>query len=475
MTAVEEMRKMVDSPFYFIKLMWKLTPQGKDEDFVKGEHITWQQVEILEAVEEAIHNRGKKRISVRSGHGIGKSTVLAWLVLWYLFTRPHCQIPCTAPSADQIYDVLWKEIAKWLKRMPEDIQPYFQWTTNYIRFSESPETWFARAKTARKESPEALAGIHADDVMFIVDEASGIAEEIFNVAEGALTDENILVILISNPTRLVGYFYDTHHGDSEAWKLLHFNSMDSPIVDNKYVNRIINKRGEGSDEHRVRVLGDFPNEDAVDDKGYVPLLRQEDIRTTIDNNFENHKSIRLGVDPSGQGKDKTAFVIRDGFKAKVIALEKLSTPKSIAQKALSIAHMYDITPGNIFVDNFGVGANVAQELAMARCRCRPVNVGEQGLDKDRFLNLRAEAFWGLREWLRKGGELIANDSWKELLTIRYRPNLTGKIQIMPKLEMKRDGYKSPDFADALSLCFCTPDNDYHDEEEDTDFDRYNPI
>jgi len=474
MLAVEEMKKMRLSPFYFVKLMWKLEPQDKDEVFVKGEHITWQQCEILKAVEEGI-NGGKKRISVRSGHGVGKSCVLAWLVLWYLFTRPHCQIPCTAPTSDQIYDVLWKEIAKWLKKMPEDIQSYFQWTTNYIRFSESPETWFARAKTARKESPEALAGIHADDVMMIVDEASGIPEEIFNVAEGALTDENILVILISNPTRLIGYFYDTHNKDSDAWTCLNFNSLESPIVDNKFVNRIIEKHGEGSDEHRVRVLGEFPHEDAIDDKGYVPLLKEDDLGITIDNNFDNNKNIRLGIDPSGQGKDKTAFVIRDAFKAKVVGLEKLSTPKSIAQKAMSIAHMYNIKPENIFVDNFGAGANVAQELAMARFRCRPVNVGEQGLEKDRFLNLRAEAFWGLREWLKKGGELIANEAWKELLTIRYRPNLAGKIQIMSKLDMKRDGYKSPDFADALMLTFTTPENNYEDEIIDEDFDPYSPI
>ena len=107
-----------------------------------------------------------------------------------------------------MYDVLWKELVKWLKLMPEQIQGLYEWSNTYIRVKERPETWFARAKTARKEAPEALAGVHGDYVMFVIDEASGVPEEIFNTAEGALTSSDILVIMISNPTRLIGYFYE---------------------------------------------------------------------------------------------------------------------------------------------------------------------------------------------------------------------------------------------------------------------------
>jgi len=442
LSAKEIYKLWSESILVFIEDIWGLVPQKKNEVFDKGKHITWQQVELLRAIDGAMAGKSSRRISVRSGHGVGKSCVLAWVVLWFLFTRPHAQVPCTAPTSDQIFDVLWKEIAKWLKKMPEGIAKQYDWTGSYIRMTESPETWFARAKTARKEAPEALAGIHADNVMFIVDESSGVHEEIFNVAEGALTDENILVLLISNPTRLVGYFYDTHHRDKEAWNCLHFNSKESPIVDDSYVQRIAKKHGVDSDEYRVRVLGDFPKADAVDGKGYVQLIREEDLKYTVDAEFK--KGTRLGVDPAGEGKDKSAFVVRDAFKARIVAKEKTSTAKSVAQKTVSLMEMYNINDEDVTVDSFGVGANVIQELALAGHKVNGVNVGEKATKK-KYTNLRAEAYLNLKEWLRTGGELNSHKSWKELLVMRYRATLTNKIQIMGKADMKRLGHSSPDF------------------------------
>jgi hypothetical protein len=169
--------------------------------------------------------------------------------------------------------------------MPKPVREKYEWTNGYIRITESPETWFARAKTARKENPEALAGVHGDFVMYIVDEASGVPEEIFNTAEGALTGDNVLVILISNPTRLIGYFYDSHHKDKESWQTLGFSSIDSPLVDKEYVSRIISKHGEDSDEYKIRVLGEFPREDTMDDKGYIAYFLKTTLRFQIRKNL----------------------------------------------------------------------------------------------------------------------------------------------------------------------------------------------
>jgi hypothetical protein len=177
-----------------------------------------------------------------------------------------------------MYDVLWKEIAKWLNCMPEPIQKKFEWSTSYVRVTEKPETWFARAKTARKETPEALAGVHGDYVMFLIDEASGVPEEVYNVAEGALTGENVLVVMISNPTRTTGYFYESHRPNNKLWHGLHFNSLDSPIVDNEFVQRIKEKHGDDSDEYRIRVMGDFPRIEGLDDRGYSPLFVEADLK-----------------------------------------------------------------------------------------------------------------------------------------------------------------------------------------------------
>jgi len=226
---IELYKRFQQSPILFIEKMWKMTPERDNKKFIKGKNITWQQHDILLAVEEALHG-DKKRISIRSGHGVGKSAVLSWLIIWYLFCFKDAQIPCTAPTSDQMHDVLWKEVAKWLDKLPAVIKEKYDWSANYVRIKESPETWFARAKTARKEKPEALAGIHGDFVLFLIDEASGVPQEIFNTAEGALTEDNIIVIMISNPTRLIGYFYDSHHNDKDNWHTLNFSSIDSPIV-----------------------------------------------------------------------------------------------------------------------------------------------------------------------------------------------------------------------------------------------------
>lgn len=453
--ALELYGKMQKSPLFFIQQMWGLVPERDNAKFIKGKHITWQQEDLLLAVENAISGNKPTRITVKSGHGTGKTSTIAWLILWYLFCFKDSQIPCTAPTADQMFDVLWKELAKWHALMPSDIRDKYEWSTSYLRFLESPNTWFARAKTARKEAPEALAGVHGDYVMFIIDEASGVPEEIFNTAEGALTNKNILVIMVSNPTRLIGYFYDSHHKDKDAWQVLHFNSEKSPIVDNTYMDRIASKHGKDSDEYRIRVLGEFPQEDSVDSKGYVPLLVQGDLHKTFD--FRMFGNKRLGVDPSGEGSDVTSWVLRDKFKAMIVAQEKVSTTQSIAQKTLTLMQQFDVKGSNVFLDNFGIGANIAQEMALTGTRITAVNVGEQARDATRYINKRAEAYWNLRVWLKSGGELIESEEWLELLGIRYRAELSGKLKIMSKREMKDVGIASPNFADALMLTFCTPE------------------
>lgn len=454
MNDVEIYKKMQKSPLFFIEMMWGLIPERDNSKFIKGKHLTWQQHDILLAVEEALKG-GKKRISVRSGHGIGKSATLAMLILWYLFCYKDAQVPCTAPTSDQIHDILWKEVAKWLNLMPQPVREKYEWTNGYIRITESPETWFARAKTARKENPEALAGVHGDFVMYIVDEASGVPEEIFNTAEGALTGDNVLVILISNPTRLIGYFYDSHHKDKESWQTLGFSSIDSPIVDKEYVSRIISKHGEDSDEYKIRVLGEFPREDTMDDKGYIALFSENDIKISDTEEFIGER--RLGIDPSGEGDDKTVWVIRDNFKAKIVAVEKVSNASSIAQKTMTLMQHYQVKGEHTYIDNFGAGANVAQELALAGIRVKAINVGDKPSDEEMFLNRRAEASWRVKQWFRKGGELVDHKGWDEILTIRYRKELSGKMKIMGKLEMKKEGIKSPDHYDALMMTFLDPE------------------
>lgn len=206
-----------ESPINFIEFMWNIVPQPLKsqyatqmklgqmlehdewqafvssvkedwfEPFVKGEHITWQQWLILLCVEKAIRKKAPHKISVVSGHGVGKTATESWILLWYLYCHPLAQVPCTAPTSAQMFDILWKEVKIWLDKMPEEYSSQFEWTSDHVRIKESPETWFARAKTASKENTEALAGVHGDFVCMLVDEGSGVEEAVYNTAAGALT------------------------------------------------------------------------------------------------------------------------------------------------------------------------------------------------------------------------------------------------------------------------------------------------
>jgi hypothetical protein len=197
---------------------------------------------------------------------------MSWLILHFLFVYAMCKVPCTAPTADQMYDVLWAEIALWLGKMPKFISNMYEWSKDHIRMKESSDNWFARAKTATKENPEALSGIHADYIMQVIDEASAVPDPIFDNAEATLTNPDYVTIMISNPTRMIGRFYDSHKKLKSHYQTMQFSSEESPVVDSQKIIRIIEKYGMDSQQYLVEVLGELPTTDAVDEKGYMPLI-----------------------------------------------------------------------------------------------------------------------------------------------------------------------------------------------------------
>lgn len=517
-------KKMVASCLYFIKIMWHLVPQpvkqeykvrfdlglkltGKDwdkfckqvrpnwfEEYRDSLHITWQQSLILYGVDKAVRGECVSRISVVSGHGVGKSALLSWLILWFLYVHPDSQVACTSPGAEQMYDVLWKELKKWIERGEPSIGSYYEWGTTHVRMVDNPNVWFARAKTSSKENTEALAGVHADWVLMAVDEASGVEEPIFETMEGALTSGNILVFLISNGTRAIGYFYDTHHKDSERWQNYAFSSLDSPRVDRKYVEAIVDKYGDDSVQYAIRVKGEFPDEGVMDDKGYVQLFNEHDIHIVpFDREWKPVGRIKAALDASGEGQDKSEWAVRDRVRAGLVAEEDKSTPASMAVKSLTVLDKYRVDPSDFVIDSFGKGSDVAMEIALATAkqkkpwRTTPVNVGEpceDEVDKELYVNIRAMMFHRLMLWCRAGGEMMDSERLKDqLLSIRYKRTINGRIQIMDKVQMKKLGFASPDKADALAMTFYRRDiemqGSYKTNNElagiKDDFDPYAPV
>jgi len=413
-------------------------------------------VEILEAVKEAKAGRAPKKISIASGRGIGKTATTAWLVLWGLFNHKDAQIACTAPTTTQMSDVLWKEVAVWIQRMPEPVKVLYEWSTTHVRMASSPSTWFASAKTGRKENPEALAGVHGEFVMIIADEASGVPTEIFKTAESGLTEEDYLFLMFSNYRRLTGYFHQNRLLSPSHVQKLTFSSLDSPLVDNASVEKIRHQYGEGSDDYRVEVLGLPPKEDSLDDQGFAPLIQQTDLHEVDSASFFDEKV--LGIDVAGEGDNKTVWVLRDRFKAQILATEAKSTSKSVAAKTLTLMEQFNVPKEMVVVDGFGIGAETCVELTGAGQRPVMMIVADDAKNKKKFLNIRAEKAFDVREWLRDNGELVRHKGWQDCLEVRYRRDLKGRLKLMTKDDMRKLGIESPDYFDALMLTFCIPLN-----------------
>ncbi len=246
------------------------------------------------------------QVAVRSGHGVGKSTTEVWSKYWFLFTRPHARVPCTAPGRPQLEDVLWPESAKWLQN--SKIAPFFRWTKTKVYFVGYEETWFATMRTAAK--PENMQGFHGDHMLWILDEASGLEDEITEVIEGSLTggtDNKIL--MCGNPTQLSGLFHRAFHREADLWRGMKISCLDSPRVSKTYIEKM-RRFGEDSDIYRVRVLGEFPR------GGMDTFLVYGDVQKATYRVIPEGVPVEMGLDVARFGcfDDKTEILTDEGWK-----------------------------------------------------------------------------------------------------------------------------------------------------------------
>ena len=437
--------------------------------FKRYQMITWQQAEIFHAVTSAIRWEKPKKIAIRSWHGVWKSSSLSRVILWYLFAHYRSIVWCTAPTSDQMYDVLRKELAIRIWKLPPEIKPYFRRSRKYIRIVDPNDTtvyddedesneWntrFARARTASKDRPEALAWLHADDLMLLWDEASGIDDAVREYSKWALTNDNTLLVMISNPTRTEWYFYDAFHNLSSTFQTLHFNSEQSPIVWEWFIEDIKLEHGEDSDEYKIRVRGDFPDHWDLDDEWWMDLFNLDKIDFIPEEEANIFNPTRMWIDPSKEWVDKCPRACRDELILRIVAEKTKNTEKSIANMTATLLYTYDkIDTQDVVYDNFGVWANVWTELALAWYKCTWVNGSDTANDSNTFENIRAEMYWRFAQWLKNGWQLVWDRKYRDdLKMIKYKRNWKWKIQIIPKEKIKKRYWKSPDRPDAASYTF----------------------
>jgi phage terminase large subunit len=431
-----------NDPYLFVTGVMGVLPFGADNpnNLPQCEH--WQ-----ELVLKTLPNHD--RISVRSGHGVGKGALLSWLVLWGLLTHEDIKVPIAANSQNQLRDNNWPEINKWAKRLPEPLRSQIEILKERVQVKVAPESAFAVARTATKEKPEALQGLRGTHTLYLIDEASGIDDIIFEVAQGSLSAPGAKALLFSNPTRASGFFYDTHHKLRARWKTFVVNSEDVPRA-RGHIEDIIAAYGKGSNKYRVRVLGEFPT---ADDETVIPLEWMEASRFR-DILIPNVYPV-WGVDVARFGDDSSALCKRKGNSLLEPIREwqgKDNVQLAGLIKAEFEAEHPDRRPKEILVDVIGVGSGVVDILYHQGLPVTGVNVGEAPSANDKYMRLRDELWFKAREWFQKR-DVVFNDeaTIAELAGPRYDFHMNGRIVVESKKEMKKRGVRSPNRADAFIL------------------------
>lgn len=456
---IRDLALLSDKPWDFVLWAFPWGEPGSELEMFSGPD-KWQEKVLRDLQTGLITFDQAIRLAIRSGHGVGKSAFIAMLIIWAISTVEDTRGRVTANTKEQLMRVLWGEVSKWHRLAL--CGHLFKMTATAI-FSSDPareKTWRIDAIPWSEENPEAFAGLHnfGKRILIVCDEASAIADIIWEVLDGATTDANtqIIWVVAGNPTRHSGRFRDCFERFSSMWKCYHVDSRESAFSNKTQIELWRVAWGEDSDFFRVRVRGEFPNAEAG---GLFPieLIRISQERPAASQHWE---PLILGIDVSRFGANETIAAFRRGRDARTLPAVRwrgLSTVESANRIAgLIAAH----SPDGTFVDEGGVGGGVIDVLRSLGHSVLPVNFGVPASTRPGGIlvaNKRAEMYVALREWMREGGAIDPHaDIMEQLLSIEYGYNKKQEILLMSKVDMKSLGAASPDWADALALTFAYP-------------------
>jgi phage terminase large subunit len=398
--------------------------------------------------------RGHRRLSIRSGHGVGKTVLLSWILLWHTCTRFPQKAVVTAPSAPQLYDALWAELRSWIGKMPAAWQSLLDPTSDRISLRARPEDSFISARTSRSEQPEALQGVHSTYVLLIVDEAPGVPEAVFEAASGSMSTPGAIMVMTGNPTRSSGFFWRSHNTEADRWWTLKVSSADSPRVDKAFVEEVAQRYGRDSNAYRVRVLGEFPlaQGDTLIGADVVEQAMERVIQP------DPQAAEIWGVDAARFGVDASVLIKRrDRIVPEQpkswIGLDTMQLTGQLVNEWNRISPA--ARPRLIVIDAIGIGAGVEDRLRELEIPSIGVNVAETPSVESRFRRLRDELWQACADWL---GSRLVSLPWHErlrddLCAPRYKFLSDGRLVVESKPEMRARGMPSPDFADALCHTF----------------------
>ncbi len=435
--------------------------------------LTWQQYDVAVDI-----NEPGCRVAVASGHGTGKSHLLAWFLDWHLRVYPKSNAVLTASDIKQCRTVIWK----YLDEVMEDMAKNWPWMTPYpIKMAERyyirghKDSWYVLPKTASKSRPETVAGQHNVNYVVVVDEASGVIDEIHGVLRGALTHEDNRYIMVSQPTQPVGHFAEAFSSLKGIYKTHNLNAEESPIVSKKFIaEKLTEYGGHHSPEYQIKVLGRLPDNLS----GYlIPKTWCEESQRAVIVHLDEWGWVITADVAEGVHRDSSVWTIAKvsgyGSNRKVevvecrefLDLDEIQFARELYQRAKDFPRV------TIAVDGDGPGRTVILTLEELGVTCERIHWGlppHSETDRKRYKNQRAfasvkarEAIFESRMKMAPGTKLVEQAS-----RIPYKIDEAGRYTIMQKEQMKAQGIKSPDLFDTHCFFFLT---DYIAVGDGTDF------
>lgn len=419
---------------------------------VFGNDLTAKQLEFAEAF------RTERMITFRGGVGFGKTFAEAVIVWWSLICHDQVQVSIFGPSEPQIRGGIWKELQILHGRMSPIFKEAFDVAATRISRKVNPSSAFAEYRLASGDKPDNARGIHAVNNFVLVDEASGIDDEVFTGALlNILTDPNPKLCLVSNPSKASGFFWRTHCDPdiADSWTQVHGKMSDSPHFNPETFEQLAkNYGGPTSRQYRVLVEGEFPLSDTEG------LISREFVEAAVlaeDIVPAETVPVVWGLDPAGAGADSSVLCIRHDNK--ILGYHEWNglEPTALSYK---VRDLYEKTPkplrpAVISVDATGLGNGVASNL---RDFGLPVHssifAGTPTRNPERYHRVRDQLWFEMREWIHSENVSIPNHAKliEELIVPTYDDG-SGKIKIEDKKSIKKKLRRSPDYADALALTF----------------------
>jgi hypothetical protein len=476
-------------PVWFAKNILQLKTLPGEPTLEEDPNISWSldewTIELLEAVADIVrfkegldtkfNHEGLNQITVRAMHGPGKTFGLALLMHWFGFCF-YGKNPCTAPKLQQLKRRLWPEFRKIRRRAIvgySDLTEVQSETINWIGTNGKPDPdHWSFMETA--SSPENLAGLHDRYMAVFVDEATGVTENLWPVIEGAIsTGKFVILVIISNPTKLQGTFAASHLKPLVAkhWYKMHITLDKTARVSKDWVKRMEDKYGKGSPIVKIRCYGEFAEED---ENQLMSMTWLDDAKNREVVEDGSVPFTRISVDVADGGANFSVVTVAKHYQSFTHLIKQYQynfpSGQSVSMVAEEVARLWTLyncqnsASDDVVVDSLGVGAGVCSILIDKGLPVIRYVGGSKSDNSDLYRNRRVQSFLVARDKFRSGAivfddDFVDYDEWDDvygqLCSIRIRVGTERHEDLLTKEQMTAQKIISPDRADSIAMQFAT--------------------